>query len=435
MIKIPFLNRFITDDQEFYDAQINEELKYCNSDNLVITFTDIGKSKRAFIIRTLTQNIMLMFMKSDYKSINEALEKIRLNLALAEKENSLDSSANANIILDTSSKHKITIKGNEDKKSTIIISSVKQLLLNNNPLKEKEEIIKRLFELSTQKDKEEPYLDFYKAGYDAGIQNYLIMNLYKDNIDLNDKIVTALSFYKMKEPKIYHLVNSLLRGNFDEMYSYLDNLENKISITSIIIICQNIIQAEEILPIRNFDLMIYRMGLGVNKNKTVGSQNSYESFVSFGTSGGRLSEIPLEETKPIIYKRILKKNEKAIPVDLIENLGLIYLEGTQENEILLPPFTFQITDIKQEESYDIYDIEETSKIDSRELLNKRLDELEQYLKNKNDMEKYDKLRQFRDRTTKKLKRTIRGYNIKDIYYGLRPKKKKKKKIKEESFER
>ena len=27
MMKIPFFNRFTTDDQEFYDTQINEELK------------------------------------------------------------------------------------------------------------------------------------------------------------------------------------------------------------------------------------------------------------------------------------------------------------------------------------------------------------------------------------------------------------------------
>ena len=33
MIKIPFLNKFMTEDQEFYDAQINEELKYCNNSN------------------------------------------------------------------------------------------------------------------------------------------------------------------------------------------------------------------------------------------------------------------------------------------------------------------------------------------------------------------------------------------------------------------
>ena len=30
--------------------------------------------------------------------------------------------------------------------------------------------------------------------------------------------------------------------------------------------------------------------------------------------------------------------DKAIPVDLLENLGIIYLDETQENEFLLPPF-------------------------------------------------------------------------------------------------
>ena len=33
MINIPFLSKFTTDDQEFYDAQINEELKFCSCSN------------------------------------------------------------------------------------------------------------------------------------------------------------------------------------------------------------------------------------------------------------------------------------------------------------------------------------------------------------------------------------------------------------------
>lgn len=424
MIKIPFFNKFSTDDQEFYDKQVNEELKYCNSSNLAIKFTELGKDKRAFIIRTKEgKTIVLGFMRFDYEGINEALEKIRLNLALAEKEKSLDSSSDGNIILGTSSKNEVAVAGDNEEKNTLTISTIGQLLIDDKPLKEKEDIIKRLFDLAVQNDREESYLDFYKAGYDAGIQNYLIMYLYKENIRLNDSLVNSLSFYKMKEPKIYYLINSLLRGNFDEMLSYSNSLEHPISITNIARISHNIIQAQEELPDRSYDLMIYRAGLGVNKNKTIGSQNSYESFVSFGTSGGTLSEKALDDSKPIVYGRILKKNEKAIPVDLIENLGLIYLDETQENEFLLPPFTFQITDISQEELSSIYSIEETEKINPRELLNKRLDELEQYLKSKNDIKQYEMLRQSRKRINKKSKRLITGYNLKDIYYGLRPKRK------------
>lgn len=435
-MKIPFLNRFITDDQEFYDAQINEELKYCNSSNFTIRFTEVGKNKRAFIIRTKEkQTIVLMFMKFDYKGINEALEKIRLNLALAEKENSLSSSSDNNITLGSTSKDEVTIDGNNGEKNALTISTIEQLLINNNSLKEKEDIIKMLFDLSLQNDKQESYLDFHKAGYDEGIQNYLIMHLYKDDISLNDRLVNAIAFYKAKEPKIYHLVNSLLRGNFDKMFNYLSSLEHPMPITSIAKICQNIIQAQEELPDRSYDLMIYRAGLGVNKNKTIGAQNTYESFVSFGTSGGTLGDPTLSDSTPIVYKRILKKNEKAIPVDLIENLGIIYLDGTQENEFLLPPFNFEITDISQEAPFDVYSIEETEKINPRELLDKRLDELEQYLKSKNDIEQYKKLRQSRDRITKKSKKTITGYNVKDIYYSLRPKRRKSNSKNEDFFDR
>ena len=436
MIKIPFLNRFITDDQEFYDAQINEELKYCDSSNFMIRFTDVCENKRAFVIKTKEKQIIaLIFMKSDYKGINEALEKIRLNLALAKKENLLKSPKDDNATLEISAKNQATIGENTKGEDPVTISTVEQLLINNTPLKGKEDTIKRLLDLATQNNRKEPYLDFFEAGYDKGLQDYLIMHLYKESIALNDNLVNAITYYKEKEPKFYYLVNSLLRGNFDEMFNYLNSMKRPISVTAIARIAQNIIQAQEELPNRSHDLMIYRAGLGINKNKTVGGQNSYESFVSFGTSGGILVEPASSDSSPIVYKRILKKDDKAIPVDVIENIGIVYIDGTQENEFLLPPFTFEITDIYQEEGTDIYCIEETGKINPRELLDRRLDELEQYLKSKNDVEQYERLRQARGKITKKAKKVIAGYNIKDVYYGLRPKRRRTKQMKDNSIER
>lgn len=261
------------------------------------------------------------------------------------------------------------------------------------------------------------------------------MSLYQENINLNDSLVNAISYYKAKEPKIYYLVNSFLRGNFKEMINYLKSLEHSISINSIARICQNIIQAQEELPNRKYDLMIYRAGLGKTKDLSIGAKNSYQSFVSFGTSGGTLGEVIEDGSNPIAYKRILKKDDKAIPVDLIENLGIIYLDGTQENEFLLPPFDFQITDKSKEEDFDTYSIEETNKINPRELLDKRLDELEEYLKSNNYNEQYQRLKKEHDIITKKSKKIITVYNMKDIYYGLRPKIKKSKKIEDNFSER
>ncbi len=436
MIKIPFLNKYMTDDQEFYDTQINEELKYCNCSDFAITFTEIGRNKRAFIIRTKQeQTIVLLFKKSDYKGINEALEKIRLNLAVIEKENSLESSDDHTITISTTSKDEVSVKGKNGENKTLTISTVEQLLINDSSLKSSEDIIKRLYELSVRNDREEPYLDFYEAKYDAGIQNYLIMNLYQENIDLNDRLVNALVFYKMKEPKIFNLVKALLRGEFDEMYNYHKEINGYIDIPSVAKIAQNIIQAQEELPNRSHDIMIYRVEFRKKHNRDIGDQNTYETVISFGTSGGTLSEQPPEGVKPVVYKRILKKDEKAIPVDIIENLGLIYLDGTQENEFLLPPFKFQITGMEKEDQFDVYDIEETEKIDARELLNRRLDELEQYLRNKNDMEQYEKLKQSREKLTRRTKKTITGYNTKDIYYGLRPSKKKFKRVSDDEIDR
>ena len=422
MIKIPFLNKFTTDDQEFYDVQINEELKYCSCSNYVMKFTDVGENKRAILIRTKENRLYaLVFMKRDYKGINEALATLRLNLALAEKEKNDGSSEYEYAQISTSAVNKVS----DNEKDVIILSSLDELLIDNKPLRKKEEVTDELIRNAMQNENGESYLDFYKAGYDRGIQNYLSMSLYDENISVNDKLLNALSFYKAKEPRIYHLVNSFMRGNFDEMFRYREEIEEKVSIGTIIKLSQNIIQAQEELPNRKHDLVVYRVGLGVNKDKNIGAENTYESFVSFGTSGGTFTDKEtVTDKKPVVYRKILRKDDKAVPVDLLENLGIIYLDETQENEFLLPPFTFKITDIQQVEDYDVFDIEETGKINSRRLLDKRVDELEEYLKTNNRIDDYEKLKQIRDKILQKAKKNITGYNLKYIYYGLRPKKRK-----------
>lgn len=380
MMKIPFFNRFTTDDQEFYDTQINEELKYCACSNYVMKFTEVGKNKRAILIRTKENKLYaLIFMKWDYKGINEALATLRLNLALAEKEKNKDSSEYEFPQISTSAANQTL--GNEQ--DVTILSSIDELLIDSKPLRKKEDVVSGLISNAMQKENGESYLDFYKAGYDRGIQNYLSMSLY------------------------------------------MGEIKEKISIGTIIKLSQNIIQAQEELPKRKHDLVLYRVGLGVNKDKNIGADNIYESFVSFGTSGGTFTDKDtVTDKKPVVYRKILRKDDRAVPVDLLENLGIIYLDGTQENEYLLPPFTFKITNIEQVDDFDVFDIEETGKINPRQLLDKRVDELEMYLKANNRLEDYEKLRQIRDKILQRSKKTIKGYNTKDIYYGLRPKKRK-----------
>ncbi len=424
MIKIPFLNKFTTDDQEFYDTQINEELKYCACSNYEMKFTDVGKNKRAILIRTKEEKLYaLVFMKRNYKGINEALATLRLNLALVEKEKNEHSSKYEYARISTTD----VSQTSNNKRDVTILSSMDELLIDNKPLRKKEDVINELISNAMQNENGECYLDFYKTGYDKGIQNYLSMSLYDENISVNNKLIDAISFFKYKEPRIYHLVNSFMRGNFDEMFRYMGKIEEKISMGTIIKFSQNIIQAQEELPKRKHDLVVYRIGLGVNKNKNIGAENRYESFVSFGTSGGVFTDNEtVKDKKPIVYRRILRKDDKAVPVDLLENLRIIYLDGTQENEFLLPPFTFQITDIEHGEYFDIFDIKETGKINPRQLLDKRIDELEEYLKINKRLDDYEKLKQIRDKILQKSKKTITGYNAKDIYYGLRPKKRKNK---------
>ena len=186
-------------------------------------------------------------------------------------------------------------------------------------------------------------------------------------------------------------------------------------------------QINEELQKRKHDLAVYRVGLGVNKDKNIGAENIYESFVSFGTSGGTFTDKEnVTDQKPVVYRRVLRKGDKVVLVDLLENLGIIYLDENLENEFLLPPFTFWITDIEQGEDFDMFEIEETGKINPRQLLCKRVNELEQYLKANNKFEEYEKLKKIRNKILQKSKKTITGYNVKDIYYGLRPKKRKTK---------
>ena len=430
MIKIPFINKFTTDDQEFYDTQINEELKYCDCSNYVMRFTDVSKDKRAIVIRTKENQLYaIVFWKRDYKGINDALAILRLNLALAEKEKNDDSSEYQETQISIKPR-KRTINNEQD---VTILSSIDELLIDDKPLRKKEDVIRELMRRAVTNG--ENYLDFYRAGYDKGIQNYLCMSLYDENISVNDKLLNALLFFKNKEPRIYHLINTFMRGNFDEMFKYMEEIKEKISVGTIIKLSQNIIQTLEELPGRKHDLVIYRVGLGVNKDKTIGAENVYESFVSFGSSGGTFTDKDtVKDRKPIVYRRILRKDDRAVPVDLLENLGIIYLDETQENEFLLSPFKFRITGIKYGEDFDIFDIEETGKINPRILLHKRVDELEEYLKTKGNFSEYEKLRQIRTEILQKSKKRISGYNVKDIYYGLRPKKRKTLKKDEDIIE-
>ena len=105
---------------------------------------------------------------------------------------------------------------------------------------------KFVISLSKYKHTKLSYLDFYKAGYDRGIQNYLSMSLYDEDISVNDKLLNALWFFKNKEPRIYHLVNSLMRGNFDEMFRYMGEIKEKISIGTIIKLSQK--QIDDFIP-------------------------------------------------------------------------------------------------------------------------------------------------------------------------------------------
>ena len=154
MIKIPFFNKYLTDDQNFYDHQVDEELKFLDNSEFIFRFAEVGKSKRAIIIRFRDESkktILIPFAKHDYKGINEAVELIRLNIACFVKEITERTENSEEKKLDISSFSKDEVKvGNEDEKEKkVIISKVDDLHINGKAFKSKEELIKSLIDMVT----------------------------------------------------------------------------------------------------------------------------------------------------------------------------------------------------------------------------------------------------------------------------------------------
>ena len=131
------------------------------------------------------------------------------------------------------------------------------------------------------------------------------------------------------------------------------------------------------MPDRKFELVIRRIGLGVNKGITRGTQNMYDSFVSFGSNQGTVIGDVSGKTL-MHYKRVLKIDDKALPVDV---LLPSQLKSTQsECELLLPPFRYtvendvEVNPLRNDIYIDMGDIEP---IDTIELLKQRILEVRQ----------------------------------------------------------
>ena len=96
------------------------------------------------------------------------------------------------------------------------------------------------------------------------------------------------------------------------------------------------------LPKRVDDVVLGRLGKGVGKSSDIGSKNIYTSYVSFGTNDGTFMG-----SYNTLYKRILRADEPAIPIDLICSEALV--SYASECEVLTLPMQYEVMDSKTRE--------------------------------------------------------------------------------------
>ena len=211
-----------------------------------------------------------------------------------------------------------------------------------------------------------PRYDFESREIPNTIQDYLLEYLFK-GIEFTPGQIQAIKDFKTGE---FYNVNYLLRGSLRRNDRFDSELLRNI-IDRIIALDE----AFKSVPDRNFELVIRRIGLGVNKGITKGTENMYDSFVSFGSNQGTVLGDVSGKTE-MDYKRVLKADDKAIPIDA---LLPTQLKSTQsECELLLPPFNYTVMNevVVNPLRNDIYiEMGEISPIDIIELLKQRILEI------------------------------------------------------------
>lgn len=209
------------------------------------------------------------------------------------------------------------------------LTTENELLLNGRGLYNTREALKMLAEVAKVNGNGSVY-DFEKAGIDSTIQNYLLEYLYGYRFVLDENQKKALENFKYVG---FGDINSYLRGIIDKKRGF--TAETLGSIVDDIIRINAIARA---LPKRDFDIVIRRIGLGTSKNNDVGSENKYDSFVSFATNGGTRMGNTYDVYNQ--YERILKGDETAIPMDLI--CYSIWPDRESECEMLVMPFAYSV---------------------------------------------------------------------------------------------
>jgi len=291
----------------------------------------------------------------------------------------------------------------KNKVGTYVISSIDEISINGRKLEETDKVADYLIEKAKiSQNEEEKIIDFNLQGYGDEVQTCLMKYLYTKEISLTDKQKEALTYYKGAG---FVKTNAFTRGNFDELEKKYDSPKTVENMVEKLLIIEEIAKG---LPKRKYDIVLSRKGKGVGKSTEIGSENEYNSLVSFGTNEGT----DMGNKSNTIYKRVLNKEEPCVPADFLLS-DAVFIDRT-ECEIITLPFSYKVEDYKKEENsryqyITMGDIKEISLID---LIENRLNGLNEYQKSK--LEKiYESEKKLQEKTNSERENDLKELGYKE----------------------
>lgn len=277
--------------------------------------------------------------------------------------------------------------------NSYVTTNLALLRADDRELMTEEEAIKFILnKVSTVEPNGRLLYDFSNDNIPNEIQDLLLRHLIGGEYELSEAQRKACEDYKYSSVDI----NTFLRGRISET-----NIIFKEKFKSML---EDIIELEKLasaLPKRDFDIVVHRIGLGSTKDITEGSRNLYDSFVSFGTDSG--TKLESAQHGAYRYRRVLRAEDKAIPLDQI--CTEVWAERESECEVLLMPFSFTVGNISRyDPKYPDVDMEEIENLDILKILKLRMENfLETY-----KMQEGDKFKRLPEEDEANQKR-IRGY--------------------------
>lgn len=171
---------------------------------------------------------------------------------------------------------------------------------------------------------------------DITTRDYLLEVLYNKNMKITDDQFKAILFYKNGN---FSAVNSILRGSIESINKNITTPDELKEVVNVIMTLHELFQS---IPKCPKNILIGRNDNGFLQEIEQDKRNIMWNFVSFSTNNGVL----IGKNDSIHhYKRILRKGESAIPVELFSQLR----HHDSENEILLEPFSYIVKDAKKED--------------------------------------------------------------------------------------